>query len=230
MTVTEPRRRIGVVTIGQAPRDDLTPELAAHLPGVELVERGALDGLTTDEIAQFAPTLQEVPVITRLANGTSVTVSHSRITRLLRLALEAVAADGVKTIILACTGEFSEINMPCVLRPGTLIRRALTGYAECGYRIGVVCPLEDQIEVIERFWGDVGIPVRVAAADPYAASSTDLAAAAERVVRDGATLVVLDCIGYRERERQTARDACGVPVILARSLTARLAGELVGSP
>jgi protein AroM len=37
---------LGVVTIGQSPRADLTGELAAYLPaGTSLLERGALDGL-----------------------------------------------------------------------------------------------------------------------------------------------------------------------------------------
>jgi protein AroM len=229
LTGTTSPRPVGVVTIGQTPRDDLTPELALHLPGVQLVERGALDGLTADEIASLAPGPEEVPVITRLAGGGSVTVSHGRITSLLRRALEDLVADGVPSTILACTGEFPEIDVPGVLRPGTLMRRALAGYAECGYRVGVVCPLVEQIEVVERSWYDVGIPVQVAAADPYAAVAANLAAAAARVVDDGATLVVLDCIGYTERDRRIAREASGAPVILARSLTAKLAAELVGS-
>jgi protein AroM len=168
LTGTTSPRPVGVVTIGQTPRDDLTPELARPLPGVQLVERGALDGLTADEIASLAPGPDEVPVITRLAGGGSVTVSHGRITSLLRRALEDLVADGVLSTILACTGEFPEIDVPGVLRPGTLMRRALAGYAECGYRVGVVCPLAEQIEVVERSWNDAGIPVQVAAADPYA--------------------------------------------------------------
>jgi protein AroM len=166
LTGTTSPRPVGVVTIGQTPRDDLTPELALHLPGVQLVERGALDGLTADEIASLAPGPDEVPVITRLAGGGSVTVSHGRITSLLRRALEDLVADGVPSTILACTGELPEIDVSGVLRPGTLMRRALAGYAECGYRVGVVCPLAEQIEVVERSWYDARIPVQVAAADP----------------------------------------------------------------
>ena len=35
--------RLGVITIGQTPRVDLTPELQGLLPDVELVERGRCD-------------------------------------------------------------------------------------------------------------------------------------------------------------------------------------------
>ena len=48
------RRRLGIVTIGQTPRTDVIPEMAEVLgPGVEIVERGALDGLDIPAVAAF---------------------------------------------------------------------------------------------------------------------------------------------------------------------------------
>ena len=48
--------RVGTVTIGQAPRVDVTPDLMKILgPQVELVEAGALDGLGAEQIAAMAP-------------------------------------------------------------------------------------------------------------------------------------------------------------------------------
>src|SRR5207249_542441 len=49
------KARIGMVTIGQAPRADVVPDMAALLPGVEIVEAGALDGLDRTAIASLAP-------------------------------------------------------------------------------------------------------------------------------------------------------------------------------
>ncbi len=38
------RARLGIVTIGQTPRSDVVPEMAEVLgPGVEILERGALE-------------------------------------------------------------------------------------------------------------------------------------------------------------------------------------------
>ena len=40
-------RTLGTLTIGQAPRSDIAPILRQHMPaGVEILERGLLDGLT----------------------------------------------------------------------------------------------------------------------------------------------------------------------------------------
>lgn len=49
-------RKLGVVTIGQAPRVDLIPEIKPILgEDVKVVERGALDGLSLKEVEAFYP-------------------------------------------------------------------------------------------------------------------------------------------------------------------------------
>ena len=49
-------KKIGTVTIGQAPRIDVIPGIVPILGSdVEIVESGALDGLSLSEIRQFSP-------------------------------------------------------------------------------------------------------------------------------------------------------------------------------
>src|SRR5665647_636386 len=63
-------RRLGVLTVGQAPRDDVTPTLRAVLgESVLLRESGALDGLTEEGLADLAPRDSETPLETRLSGG-----------------------------------------------------------------------------------------------------------------------------------------------------------------
>ena len=50
-----PSVKIGAVTVGQAPRVDVTADILPLLSGVELLERGGLDGLTREDIAAFQP-------------------------------------------------------------------------------------------------------------------------------------------------------------------------------
>ena len=48
--------QIGALTIGQSPRVDVTADIAPILePEITLLEAGALDGLTADEIAALRP-------------------------------------------------------------------------------------------------------------------------------------------------------------------------------
>ena len=44
-----------VFVIGQAPRPDLAAEIAAAAPGLPIAMRGALDGMTRDEIGAIPP-------------------------------------------------------------------------------------------------------------------------------------------------------------------------------
>ena len=49
-------QKIGAITVGQAPRVDVTVDIMDLFgPSVELLERGGLDGLTREQIKEFAP-------------------------------------------------------------------------------------------------------------------------------------------------------------------------------
>jgi protein AroM len=70
------RARLGLVTIGQTPRTDVVPEMAEVLgPGIEIVERGALDGLDIQAITALAPGPGDEVLVTRLRGGAPVFVA-----------------------------------------------------------------------------------------------------------------------------------------------------------
>ena len=49
-------KKIGAITVGQSPRVDLIPEIQPILgDSVEIIQAGALDGLSKEEIAKFVP-------------------------------------------------------------------------------------------------------------------------------------------------------------------------------
>ena len=48
--------KIGTLTIGQSPRNDLIPEIEAFFKGAEIIQLGALDGLSKEQIADLATT------------------------------------------------------------------------------------------------------------------------------------------------------------------------------
>ena len=61
----------GTITIGQAPRPDVTPVVEAHVPAhVARMHVGLLDGMNEAQIAaRYAPRLRERRLLTRLLNG-----------------------------------------------------------------------------------------------------------------------------------------------------------------
>lgn len=49
-------QRVGMITVGQSPRDDIVPNMSQALgANIEVIEKGALDGLSTEEIQSLAP-------------------------------------------------------------------------------------------------------------------------------------------------------------------------------
>jgi AroM protein len=76
-----PARTLGTLTIGQAPRSDIAPILSRHMPGgVEMRERGLLDGLSDAEIRSRYGAEQGKPVLlTRLLDGRSVELSARKV-------------------------------------------------------------------------------------------------------------------------------------------------------
>ena len=48
--------KLGAITVGQSPRTDVTDDIMGIFQGkVEILERGALDGLTVEDIDRLAP-------------------------------------------------------------------------------------------------------------------------------------------------------------------------------
>ena len=68
-------RKIGAITVGQSPRTDVTQEIEGLLGSIELIQRGALDGVTADDITRMAPQPGEYVLVTRLTDGTSVRIA-----------------------------------------------------------------------------------------------------------------------------------------------------------
>ena len=76
-----------------------------------------------------------------------------------------------------------------------------------------------------RRWREITPAVRIEAASPYGPPEA-IEVAAKQLKEFGAELVVMDCIGYTLAMKETVRRVAGVPVILARSILARVLAEL----
>ncbi|MFC7328896.1 AroM family protein [Marinactinospora rubrisoli] len=224
--------RLGIITIGQAPRPDLTPEIAALLPGIDLVERGVLDGMTAADIAARGPRSGEHALTTRLADGSAVVIGESLVVERLPGLLAEVERE-TDAVLLACTGSFPEpAHTKPLFVPDRMIAfgaAALTGDGGC---VGVICPLpEQQADTVAKFARRLPAGSRVITdvCSPYTGSRTDLAGAARRLAEAGADVLALDCVGYSEAMRAQVAAESGLPVVLARSVCVRIASEVLDS-
>ena len=101
--------KIGAITIGQAPRTDVTADIMRIFDGkVELLQRGGLDGLTKEEIARFTPEEGDYVLVSRLTDGSSVTFAERFILPRLQECIHELEDEGVRLIMFFCTGDFPD--------------------------------------------------------------------------------------------------------------------------
>ncbi|MFE5119156.1 AroM family protein [Streptomyces sp. NPDC056669] len=234
-----PAPALGLVTIGQAPRADLRPDAEPLLPGVRLVEHGALDAERFDGDAEaatrrlLAPEDGEAPLVSRLRDGRSVLLGHGAIVPRITDAVARAERDGAAATLLLCTGRFPAVRARRpLLFAEPLVQQAVAATVGTD-PVGIVCPHPDQAEDVSQRWAEL-LPGRVqaATADPYGPAERvldDIAAAARTLVDRGSSWLVLDCIGYTEQMRTAALRAAARPVLLARAIAVRMAAEVVAA-
>ncbi|WP_422447352.1 AroM family protein [Thermoanaerobacterium sp. DL9XJH110] len=220
-------KRLGFVTIGQAPRVDLVPEIKMVLgDDVEIVEKGALDGLTLKEVEAFYPGEDDGVLVTRMADGTEVKVSEREIFPRLKNQIKNLELEGIKTIFLACTGEFPAFDCnSLIVRPQKVLHHVVCSLAE-GLTLGVIIPDERQAASAKERWSTTAVKVIVEPGSPYTGIE-NIEKAAKLLARSGVDIVVMDCMGYTLQMKNIVLQHVKKPVILARSLAAKVVSELL---
>ena len=104
-------KKIGAITVGQSPRTDLIPEMEPILGDtVEIIQMGGLDGLTREEIAAFRPRPNDYVLVSRLADGTSVSFGESYVLPRMQECIHRLEDKGVSLILFLCTGQFPDFE------------------------------------------------------------------------------------------------------------------------
>lgn len=224
--------RIGMVTVGQAPRDDLVPamsELFSH--PAEILQAGVLDGLAEAEIRAFGPEPGEPGIAARLLDGTERLLSHAKIFPSVQRCVDGVRAGGAEFVVILCGADWSGIRSDVlVVNPGRVFPALITALGS-GRRLGVIKPSSGQIDGARRQFVECGIDAVVTAASPYTGTRRleDVRGAAEELKAAKVSMVWMTCVGMDEPMRRVVGEVTGVPVVLARSLLARLVDELLAA-
>ncbi|MFP6595490.1 MAG: AroM family protein [Dehalococcoidia bacterium] len=217
---------LGLVTIGQTPRPDFEAAFREYVPGVEFQIVGVLDGLSPDKISALESEQGEYPLHMLLADGSTADIQLDTLAPLVEDLMRALVGDGAVAVGLLCTGRFPrfEVGVP-VLDPGSLLP-AVAGAIAPSRHVGVVTPLESQVEIVKEIWEADGFSVTVAVDSPYHEGGIEAAAAVMAAARP--EVVMLDCMGLGPAYRDEFARLCGVPAISAQTLLAKVAGELAG--
>jgi protein AroM len=224
--------RIGMVTVGQAPRDDLVPFMTPLFTRpVDVLQAGALDGLGEREIAALGPEAGESGIAARLLDGSERLISHAKTLPRVQRLVDRLEADGAELIVILCGADWSAVRSGVlVVNPGRVFPAVVSALAG-GRRLGVIKPVPAQIESARRQFAERGIEAVVTAASPYTGERRldDVRAAADDLRRARVDLVWMTCVGMDEAMREVVCEVTGKPVVLARSILARIVDELLAA-
>ena len=220
-------KKLGLITVGQAPRDDVIVDLLPIFGSeVELIQAGALDGLSLQEISSFAPQDGDYVLVSRLKDGSSAVFAERYIIPRLQECIFKLEKAGVELILFLCTGNFPAfeshvpIIFPCDVMNGLV--PALTNRS----RIAVITPKQEQLEQCAEKWKGYVQSVQVTYGSPYG-ELWEVENAAKEISKMDVDLVVLDCIGYTAAMKERVREITDVPVVLSRTIAARAVMELL---
>lgn len=219
--------KIGVVTIGQSPRDDVVGEMKRVLGSEnEILEAGALDDYTLEEIESIQIEPGHGLLVTRMRDGTEVKITHEFVNPLVQKRISELNERGVDIILLVCTGKFLEFESKVlIVTPSEIIRGATRAALRKG-RLGSVLPSIQQIGGSPRERENDGVITYLDAASPYGPIE-EIKRLGERLAKQDLDLILLNCMGFEHAHKKIIREKTGKPVIQSSSLVARVMRELV---
>lgn len=210
--------RIAFVTIGQAPRDDIVPELlmlAGQWPEDLVVQQfGALDDVAADTLSATPIHRNESRFYTRLAGGDYVTVGGGLIGRRLDPLLHRLDGQGFDLIVLITTGLFQPIRLGTPFVHGQQVVDAWIGSLVMGRcKLGLIYPLARQHNGFAH--GTLIQNAQAVAATGDTERLEDVTAGLS-----DADLILMHSVGYTEQMAESVSTASCKPVVTARRIIA----------
>lgn len=220
---------IGAVTIGQAPRTDITDDIRPLLaPNIHLKEYGALDPYSYEEAsARFSPAKDDSVLVSRMRDGRQVTMSEKAVLPLVQDCIHRAETEGAQATVLLCTGKFPALAHQKLLITPQPIIHSLVQKLALSQPIGLFVPDQSQIAQVTEWFSQSQISFVPVTASPYKEAEF-MGERAKKLKDQDLACVLLDCMGYSSKMKEDIHRACGLPVILPRTFIARLLNELFG--
>ncbi|WP_449598923.1 AroM family protein [Niallia sp. Marseille-Q9988] len=221
-------KKLGMITIGQAPRSDVAPILEKYVDKAEIIQVGVLDGMSKEYIEKnLFPEEGDYVLTSRLVTSESVIMSREKIKPILQEKIYYLEELGITQILLLCTGVFpglktkkSYLIEPDHIIPPTI--NALVG----NRKLGVIVPLENQIKTSFPKYAPFGLNPVFKVASPYKMDVENFKSAALELKKE-VDIILLDCMGYTEYAREMVAEIADKPVILSNAIMAKLVSEMI---
>jgi protein AroM len=219
-------KKIGMLTIGQSPRDDILPGLKEILgKNVEIVEAGALDGKTMEDVKKIPLRVEDYILVSRMRDGTEIKITKKYILPMMQEKLDWLENQGIRLTVVMCTGKFPQFRSKgLVVTPKEILQGVMEGAIKKG-RLGVVYPTAEQMPMAESEWGRPGVEIYPDTVSPY--EPKDVEGLCKRLKAQNLDLVLLNCFGFPIEIKRKIEKAIGKPVVQANTLVAHVLAEML---
>ncbi len=220
--------RVGFLTIGQSPRVDVMDDFSKVLSkNIVVVEKGALDGLSKDEIEEkLRPEPGHTVYVSRLIDGSEVKMAKEKVIPLMQKKIKEFEGEKVDVIAILCSGEFPEFESKApIIYPDKLLKAFVKGI-RFKSTLGVLVPLKEQISYAREKWGKYANSLIARNASPYTISEEEFQTIVSELAKHNPSIIVLDCVGYSFKHKKIVREITGKPVISTRGVIARILNEM----
>jgi len=215
---------IGLVTLGHAPRPDHEKVYEKIAPGIPHKLIGALDVLSCDEARKLEDKQGRSPLVCLLSDQTTVEIPLLVLFPYIEDQVRILAKKGARLAVVLCCGGFPAFNASIqVLLPGMIVPALVKATCPEG-KVGIIVPNQAQESAAVEHWKNLGIDVTPTVVSPY--EGKGFVEAGEKFRNMNADLVAIDCMGFKEEHRQRLKELCNCPVILPKTLVARVALEI----
>ena len=220
------KKIIGMLTIGQTPRDDITPMFKEILgPNFKIMEAGALDGLSLEDVRGIEILPDDYILVSRMRDGTEVKITKRFVIPRVQEKITELEEKGVSLTVIMCTGAFPQYESKgLVVTPQEILKGVLNGSLKKG-KLGVVYPTEEQMPGAQSNFGSADVETYADVTSPYEGSE-GLEALAGRLSAQNLDLILLNCFGFSSDLKKYIAERTGVPTIQSNAVVARVLKEL----
>jgi protein AroM len=219
-------KKLGLLTIGQSPRDDLIPSLLEILgEEYEIIQAGALDDMTYEDVQKIPLREEDYILVSRMRDGREVKITKKSILPKLQEKIHEIENKGARVTVVMCTGKFPQFESNgLVVTPQEVLRGVIEGSLKAG-KLGVVYPTEEQEFMANKEFGREGVEVYADSVSPY--EPEDIDGLIRRLRRENLDLIFLNCFGFPRELYTQVKKETGKPTILSNAVIARVLKELL---
>ncbi|WP_371373829.1 AroM family protein [Sporomusa aerivorans] len=216
---------VACVSIGQSPRTDVTSDLKKVWGNTfNILDIGALDDLSHEEITSLAPVPGESDLITKLRNGQAVYLSHHRLIPHIEQALEKSCSGGADWAIVLCTGDFSHLksSLPYLL-PNPVLAHSVESILKPDDKLTVIVPTQGQVTEATARWSERGFEVsKVIVESPFANHQGLFKALKNDPALQKTQGLIADCFGFDIAFMNSVAEFYDKPIFISRKLISHL--------